>query len=601
MRYRHGLPLLLLLAPGLTRAQETPESLLPATAQAYARFDGIDAHRAAYTKSCLGQMLQGDTGTFITSLFKQLEDGVAVGLTVEQLLRGASPQQMKKMQADARSATRLPGQIGAKGFVLAVEVRSLEPPQGQLTLILPDAGPKPDALFGALRLGAGIARAEVKETKVEGRAVSSLDLDVIHLAWWVEGPHAVLTLGTDKPEAVVRTMTAGKHARLTANPLFKRLRDFNKFETAARSFIDAKAFVQLGGKRSPDVRRLLDDLGLDGLESLVFYSGFDGKVQRDLVEWDMPGPRKGLLGLLGGKPFRLGDVPPLPPDVVSWSMTNFDPGAFYDTAVQAVENVVRLISPDDAPKIKAGLKAADTFLGIDLRKDLLGSFGDRFAQYVSPGDGPFTLGQMLLLRVKDPDKLQGAIEQVIKSVAQAAGVEVKIKKRPYQGVDMRLVQVRQQGFIFVPTYAVVDGWLALSFFPQPVEGHIARVKGTLSAWKPSPDIEEMLRQMPQEFIAVSWSDPRPSIKQLLAIAPLIGGSVASFVPDVNFDVGSLPNAQEATRHLFPNISVTTDDGKTLRNETRGSLSLPFDLTGLDTYAFFAALSAFGSFAFDAGK
>jgi hypothetical protein len=328
----------------------------------------------------------------------------------------------------------------------------------------------------------------------------------------------------------------------------------------------------------------------------VFYSGFDGKVQRDLVEWDMPGPRKGLLTLLEGKPFRLGDVPPLPPDAVSWSMTNFDPGAFYDAAVQGVENVLRLVAPEAAPKVKEAIKAADTFLGLDLRKDLLGSLGSRFTQYVSPGDGPFTLGQTYMFQVKDADKLHSSLEQAIKTLAQAAGVEVKIKKRPYQGVDMRLVQVRQPGFIFVPTYAVVNGWLVVSVFPQPVEGCIARSKGTLAAWKPTPDVEESLRQMPQEFISISWSDPRPSIKQILAIAPLAGGSVASFAPEINFDVASLPNAQEATRHLFPNVSITTDDGKTLRNETRGSLSLPFDLTGLDTYAFFIALSAFASFA-----
>jgi hypothetical protein len=82
---------------------------------------------------------------------------------------------------------------------------------------------------------------------------------------------------------------------------------------------------------------------------------------------------------------------------------------------------------------------------------------------------------------------------------------------------------------------------------------------------------------------------------LLSLAPLIGGSVASFAPQLDFDVSTLPNAQEATRHLFPNVSVTTDDGKTLRSETRGSLSLPFDLTGLDTYAIFGFLTAFGRF------
>jgi hypothetical protein len=591
MRHPHGLALLLLLAPGLVRAQDTPESLLPATTQVYLRFDGIDAHRAAYAKTAVGQMLQGDTGAFLSELYKQLEKGASAAATLGQLLGGASPQQMKKIQADTREVTRLPGLIADKGFLLAFEIGNLEPPQGRLTLILPDAGAKPDPLFGALRLAAAVGKADIKEAKIAGRTVSSLNLEVVHLAWWVEGKHAVLTLGTDSPEVVVKSMTSGKQERLTANPLFKRLGSFDKFETAWRAFIDTGAFVKLGGRCGADVRRLLDDLGLDGLKSLVFYSGFDGKASRDLVEWDVPGPRKGLLALLGGKPFRLGDVPPLPPDVVSWSTSNFEPGVFFDTIVQAVENVVRLVSADDVPRVKAFLKEADTLLGIDLRKDLLGSLGGRLAQYTSPGDGLLNLGQTVLLQVKDAEKLQGALDQAIKSLGQFASVEVKIKKRTYRGVEMRMVQVRQEGFLFVPTYAMVDGWLAVSLFPQPVEGFIARAKGTLPAWKPSPEVEAMLQQMPKEFVSISWSDPRPALKLLFSIAPLAGGAVASFAPQLDFDVSTLPNAQEVTRHLFPNVSVTTDDGKTLRSETRGSLA--FDVTGVDTYTIFGLLIPLG--------
>ena len=66
-------------------------------------------------------------------------------------------------------------------------------------------------------------------------------------------------------------------------------------------------------------------------------------------------------------------------------------------------------------------------------------------------------------------------------------------------------------------------------------------------------------------------------------------------PEVNFEVGTLPNAQEATRHLFPNVSVVTDDGKVLRVESRSSLTLPLDVTGLDTYGlllFFGGIARF---------
>jgi hypothetical protein len=132
--------------------------------------------------------------------------------------------------------------------------------------------------------------------------------------------------------------------------------------------------------------------------------------------------------------------------------------------------------------------------------------------------------------------------------------------------------------------------LAISFYPQPVQGFIRRANGDLAAWKPSARVQESLKQLPQEFTSISFSDPRPSIHQLLSIAPVIGGLVDSLQPEINFDVGALPNAQEATQHLFPNVSVVSDTGKAIRMDTRASLALPFDLTGLDTYFLFIGLS-----------
>jgi hypothetical protein len=598
MRHPHALALLLLLVPGAIRAAEdAPEQLLPATTQIYLRWDGIDAHRAAYAKTSVGQMMSGDTGRFVTGLFSKLQTAAGSELTKDLLGRGENPQTLKKMQADAKAAATLFPLIGQNGFLFAAELRQLEPPQGQLFFILPGMGAKPEPLFGALRLAANLGKAEIKEQKIADRTVSSLDLSVVHLAWWVEGKHAVLTLGTDKPEAMVKSMTAANRAPLSGSPLFQRLAGFKKFETNSRAFVDVAAFVKMGAKRNQEIAKLLDDLGMTGLRSLVMYSGFEGRANRGLVEWDMPGQRKGLLTLLTGKPFRLGDVPPMPPDVTSWTMTNFDTAAFHDTALQAAEHIVRLVSPDDVPKIKEIQKQANDLLGVDLRKDLLGSLGDQLAYYTSPSDGPFTLGQTVLLKVKDADKLQATLEQIIKSLAAAAGKQVRIQKRTYHGVDIREVYVQQQGFIFVPTYTIHKDWLAIGFYPQAVQAFVQRCKGEAAVWKPSPMVQESLQQLPKEFISISYSDPRPSLRQLMSIAPLIAGAVSSFNPQLNFEVGSLPSTQEVTKHLFPNVSVTSDDGKTLRQDSIDSLALPFDVTGLDTYSLVILFGLFGRFAF----
>src|SRR5581483_5501425 len=68
MRYRLVLCLLAFALPGVVRAQE-PEQLLPATTQVYLRWDGVEAHRAAYEKTALGKMMKGDTGEFVSKTF----------------------------------------------------------------------------------------------------------------------------------------------------------------------------------------------------------------------------------------------------------------------------------------------------------------------------------------------------------------------------------------------------------------------------------------------------------------------------------------------------------------------------------------------------
>ncbi len=602
MRRRTAFALLLLLLPALAQAQEAPEQLLPATTQIYLRWDGVDAHRAAYDKSGLGQMMQGDTGGFVGSLYGQLQDGLSALLTVDQLLGGVAPDKLAKMQADAVEASKLLPALSKHGFIMAAEVRSIDGPEWQITLILPDAGPTPGPLAAALRLVASLSKLPVKDTKSGDFTANSINAGLVYVTWWQEGNHAVVALGPDEPEQVGKRLHGLKpqtkeQATLAENPLFKRLKSFDKFETSARAFVDSAAFVKLGASRSKEFDKLLKDLGLDGLKSLVFYSGFDGEAERGLVEWDMPGPRKGLLALLNGKAFTLADVPPLPPDVISWSMTNFDTGAVYDIALEAAENIAAIAAPDQVGKIKEYSKLADEAMGVDLRQDLLASLGDKFALYTSPSEGPLALGQTLLLKVKDAKKLQESLDQAVKGIGKATGVDLTLTKRIYHGVEMREVHVVQQGFIFVPSYVIYKDWLVIAPFPQQVQGYILRAKGELTAWKPSQRVEKSLADLPKDFISISYSDPRPSLKEILSIAPLVAGAVASFAPDSKFEVGSLPNAQEATRHLFPNVSVTSDDGKTLRLETRASLQLPFDLTGLDTYSVFIFLGAFGRFAF----
>jgi hypothetical protein len=584
----YALGLLVFFLPGVCRAEDkdAPEQLLSAKTQIYIRFDGIEAHRASYDKTAIGKMMKGDTGTFVAGISNQLQESLGSLLTVNQLLTGTPPDKLQKLQKHASEAGKLLPLLTDHGFIIAFEFRGLEPPSGQITLILPNAGDKSGPLLGALHLVAGLNKLEVAEKKIGSRAVSSLDLGEIHVIFWVEGKHAVLVVGTDDAEKTVKAMTASDHAPLTSAALFKRIQSFDKFDTGARAFVDVEAVVRFANTRGKEVEKLIEDLGVNNLKNIVFYSGFDGASERSIMEMEIPGPRKGLATLLSGKPFKLADVPPMPPDVTSWSMTNLDMAKFYDILVPAGERMAKLIAPEAGDIYKEYTKKVDELLGISLKKDLLDSLGGQLVQYSSPSEGPLNLGQSYMFKVKDAKKLEDALDTSIKSIAKATNVEIKNKKRMYKGAEVHELHFGQQTVPLVPTYTIYKDWLVISYYPQGVHGYIARANAEMGAWKPGPNVVKTFDALPQEYISVSYSDPRPSIKTLLSIAPIIGASVNSFAPDFTVDVGTLPNAQEANRHLFPNVSVTTDDGKVLRMETRASLALPFELTGIDTFVLF---------------
>jgi hypothetical protein len=598
MRIRHLLGLTFLaLFPITVWGQVTPEQMLSAGNQFYIRWDGVKAHQAAHARTAVGQMLAGDTGVFLTGLYRQVQEGIGTLLTVEQLLGGAPPETLQQMQADSGEAAKLLPLLAETGFILAGELRNLEPFDGDLLLILPDLGDKAKPLVSTLRLIVNLSKGKMKEHKFGNRVVTHVegteDLP-LHLTWWVEAGHGIIHLGAQPPQVLMKRWDDKGLARLTENALYKRIKGFNQFPTSARAFIDIAAFAKLARTRGPEVARVIDELGVDGLKNLVLYSGFAGDAERGLVELEMPGPRKGVLGLFRGKTFKLGDVPALPPDVVSWSMISVDPTTFYDVSLQTAEAIMRVLAPDQAAVVKSFPALVNLALGLDLRNDLLAALDDQMVGYTAPSEGPLTLGQVVLLKVKDGDKVKESVEQIIKAIARLASADVQLKKRTYRGVELREVRVRAQGFIFVPSYAIHKGWLCVGLFPQPVQGFISRSNGEMAAWKPSAKVRELLDQMPKEALSISYSDPRPTLKQLLSLGPIIGGAVVSFNPETSFEVSSIPNAQEVTRYLFPNVSVATGDDKFVRIESRASLPLPLDLAGIDTYGIFLLIS-FGRF------
>jgi hypothetical protein len=578
--------------PAALRAEDNPEALLPASTQLYLRWDGVDAHALEYSKTALGKMMAGDTGKFINSVMTQLQDSLGGSLTADQLLAGASPEKLKKLQADAKEVPGLLKLVSGHGFILAAEVKNIDPPQVEVTIIVPGAGDKSSSLFAAFRLAAALSEVEVKESKYAGKAVGHIDAGPVQIAWWLDGKDAIIAAGTDAAEGLVkRRSAASNEAKITSNPLYKKVTAFKEFPTAARGYMDVPNMVKGLTSTSKDAQKLVADLGIDNIKSITFYSGFDGETDRGVVEMDAPEPRKGLLSLYAGKPFKVADLPPMPTDVTTWSMANFNSGATYDLTIKFVEEALELFQPNAVKEFKDGVEQIDKVIGVKLREDILANLDDKVAVYNSAAEGPLTLGQTFLFKVKNPEKLEANLDQAVKSLIKNTGVKATVHKHKYHDAEVHEISFQQQGVFFVPSWTIYKGWLAISYFPQAVQGYVLRSNGEVPAWKATPQVQASLEKLPSEFIAITYSDPTPSVRQLLALAPLVMGLINSTTKDIKLDVAAIPNAHEATKHLFPNVAVATDKNGVLRYESRSSLELPFDLTGIESYGLFFAFVA----------
>jgi hypothetical protein len=563
---------LLLVAPVVSRAQSVPEDLLSASNQVYFRWDGIGKHRSSYANTAVGRIIQAEMGPFRASLEAELHRLLGASQVSEKLLQGSSPDRLKKLSADADEIFKLLSQLGQEGFVVALELRRLAPLDVQVTLIIPQAG---SPFLPVIRAMGRVVGTEFKEVKLDQTTVLHSTVSSAHVCAWHDQGHAILTIGSDTPRvALVRARSKG--ARLTGHHLFQRLSTVRQVETSARGFVDLAGVIRVTRLAGKEVSALLSSLGLDGMKHLTFYSAFRGEATRSVVELEADWPRPGRHGFVAGRPFRLADIPAIPPDVSSWSSTSLELVQSYDFLLRILELACQLYFPDQIADVQNIPKQIDEALGMNLRTDLLAAVGDHLVVYHSPSEGPFFLGLTILLKVKDGSRVRQQLDTAVKNLARFIGGDVRLQKRIFRGQELREVVVRLQGFFPVPTYTVYKGWLVLSLFPQPVQGFILRTSGELPAWQAEPRVKEILDKIPAQVSSLSVSDPRPGLSQLLAHGPLLLGLLKSFSPASTLDVDTFPNASSVTRHLFPNVSVAVHEGNVYRSESISSLGAPFD-------------------------
>jgi hypothetical protein len=494
-------------------------------------------------------------------------------------------------------------------------------PDVQLIVMVPDVGDSAEVIFAAIRLVVKKYEIKIEPFAAAGRngfrftGMKEEPSLPIKAAWWMEGKHFVFYAGTMKPEAVVAEMTANvAKGGVTGHPLYQRCGKNPGFESIARGFVDAARVVSVAktvaGPFIPGLTQRLDDLGIGNLKAVLFNSGFDGKESRAVYEIDLPGERKGLAKVLKNQPLALKDLPPMPTDVSRFSALRVDPAAAYDAGIMAIDAITMAepaASDEDAKSVaekirlrrEAVAKGFDKLVGVNIQDDIVPYLGDKVVVFQSPTEGLSAFGTVVCVSLKDPAKIMAAADRIQLSLDTLFGAPIKVRKKTIRGYEVRELYSRGFG-ILTPTYAIVGDWLVVSLHPQGVQGLILRTKGELPSWKPDSATASRLAKLSTGACGIQYCDPKSTAQNLCCIGPLFLSTLdlrnrfRETEVDYNpIDVGLVPNAHDISQHLFPNLTVTKDDGKTIRIEVNESLSFPLEVVGLEPLALLGVFALLG--------
>jgi hypothetical protein len=585
------------------------EALLSETSVAYVRFDGVKSHAAALSKTTFAKLLREELQPLVSDIQRRIFDALGPGVLSENLLEGIAPEELLELQKAADGLPHLVTLLYENGFVLGVDVVDPLKEQWQVTIVFENVSmPKHrEALIGAMRLIGKYGNAKPEPRKIQDRDVVVAEMNNVRMAAWREAEHVVWTIGTLAVEQTIG-VAKGKTKNLTDSKVFKSLSGFDRYPSFARGFVDVERIIQTVNAAVPPAALFTQQLGLQGLKRVAFHLGCEDEFLRSTVALHMPGERKGLLKLVDGlQPVSIEDAPPIAPDASFVMVSGLQFKDVFDTVLSVAQLAYGFANPRADAPLSAELEKLEKQLGVNIRQDLLDSLEPPAVLYSAPSEGPFSIGSAVAVKVKDEKKLKASLDTLLGSLANLTGEDISIKKKTYRGVEITMMQFGG-AFPYPPTYAIHNGWLVAAFYPQPVQGYIFRVDGKYANWKPSPLLAKVVAAERKyksdrdvKIVGITQSDPRPTVKELLAAAPFFVALFTTIEASFGggggdrFDLSLIPNAQAITEHVTPTVSVTVDDGDSLRIESHSTLPLGFQLTGIQSYFLaLAPLFVFGA-------
>ena len=347
-----------------------------------------------------------------------------------------------------------------------------------------------------------------------------------------------------------------------------------------------------GANGESDLRRSLKAMGLERVTALVGATSIVDRRMYERTRLLSPGPHRGILSVLAGKPLAADALAGVPGDCLFVAAVNLDPARL----LAEFKSAVAKIDPDAAKDLDAQLEMISKELEVDVERDLLAHVGEQWTLYSAPSLGGFLTGTVLSVQLKDPAKFSAALTKMEACFRKMIGAGVQ----PGPSIRSLKVGATEVRYLFAgeadsplaavaPAWAVHKGRLYVAAYPQVVTAAVAGVSE-----KPLSEharFRAMRKRVSPSASALVYLDTSRVVRQLYGL-PLVGWTVASNLlgrhvanvirPDM------FPTLPKLEKYLQPSIGAVSSDAGGITIESYGTFpSLGMRLNGVP----FAALNA----------
>ncbi len=320
-----------------------------------------------------------------------------------------------------------------------------------------------------------------------------------------------------------------------------------------------------GPAQAAQLTSVLEVLGVDDVESVVFRGGFEDGSWATSAFLGAPSPRDGFFALADAGAADESVLAHVPASARFVSLTQFDPAG----ALELIQDGLDQIDEDASAQVMDMLDAFSVETQVDLEDELLAALGDHWLMYAdestSLGIGP---GLVMINPLRDAAQLEASLEKLAAYATEAitgmtGGVPMGFETIEARGMTLHSVTLP----IFSPTWTIHNDTLYVGLSAQAVATAVAYADQPGSILD-NPEFQAARARLPETISSLSYIDLHQTAPEaylfwtnlLQSTATMAGFETAHPMATI------FPTVPEISPYLAPSITGmwSDDDGVHVR-------------------------------------